>query len=222
MLALFSTLPSKQATASCGLKYLPLLMPIRYFARCWLKPQSVTREAREEAMDGVRRRLALLATSETSILEASAVLGLERSLSVLFEEDYPQVLTHGDLSRTNILVDEGTYEITGIIDWSLAAILPFGMELDCLFLMTGYMDRNGWHDFACRPQLYETFWTEFWSASGVQDSERQGIRDLAERAARIGAILRYALRRNPDGSPSEALASEEALTWKYLQSWFAG
>lgn len=130
------------------------------------------------------------------------------------------MLTHGDLSRTNILVDEDTYNITGIVDWSLAAILPFGMDLDCLFLTAGYMSRDGWHDYSCRLQLHEAFWAEFWLASGVRDDARQDqVRDIAERAAKIGAILRYAFQRNTDGSPSEALVSGGALTWRYLQAW---
>lgn len=147
---------------------------------------------------------------------------LERSLPTLFGQECPQVLTHGDLSVTNILVDEKSYGITGIVDWSLAAILPFGMELDCLFLTTGYMSRDGWHDYACRRRLHEAFWAELWSVSGVgDDTPRDHIRDMAERAARIGAILRYAFQRSADGSPSKALASDGASTWRYLQAWLA-
>ncbi|GAB1314237.1 hypothetical protein MFIFM68171_04447 [Madurella fahalii] len=121
------------------------------------------------------------------------------------------------------LVEEDTFEITGIIDWSLAAVLPFGMELDSLFLTTGYMDRGGWHDYACRSRLHQVFWNEFWSNSGIGDDDgRWGkIRDMAEQAARIGAILRYAFQRNADGSLSESLVSDGALTLRYLQAWFA-
>lgn len=111
------------------------------------------------------------------------------------------------------MVDKDTYEITGIVDWSLAAILPFGMDLDCLFLTTGYMSHNGWHDYACSPRLREAFSTEFWSATGVRDAARRAqVRDTAERAAAIGAILRYAFQRNADGSSSDVLLSDEALT----------
>lgn len=130
-------------------------------------------------------------------------------------------MTHGDLSRTNILVDESTFNITGIVDWSLAAILPFGLELDSLFLTTGYMDRHGWHNYACRSRLHQVFWNEFWSILGItnNDGRRAKIRDMAEQAAKIGAILRYAFQRNADGSPSEALVSDEAFTLRYLQAW---
>jgi aminoglycoside phosphotransferase (APT) family kinase protein len=194
-------------------------MLVRYSARCWLKPQQVTAEARAEAKDRVQRRLALLSSS--CILEASTLPELERSLPTVFGQGHPQILTHGDLSTTKILVHEDTFEITGIVDWSLAALLPFSMELDCLFLTTGYMDREGWHDYACCQQLREAFWIEFWAVSGIGDSARRNVRSMAEHAGRIGAILRYAFRRNANGSPSETLASEEALVWRYLRAWLA-
>lgn len=44
--------------------------------------------------------------------------------------DYPVVLNHGDLIPSNILVNEDTWEITGIVDWAEAEVLPFGM---CLY-----------------------------------------------------------------------------------------
>lgn len=140
---------------------------------------------------------------------------------MLFSQEYPQVLTHGDLSRTNILVDKNTFEITGIVDWSLAGVLPFGMEMDCLFLMTGYINFSGWHDYACRSQLQIAFWDEFWTVSGIEDSKRQKVRTLAESAAKIGAILRFAFQRNGDG-PSSEIAATSDRTSKYLNAWFAG
>lgn len=185
-------------------------------------PQHTTTEAQNETLQGIQRRLALVRSSLSPILGTTGLCELDISLPSLFVQEYPQVLTHGDLSMTNILLDENTYEITGIVDWSLASILPFGMDLDCLFLTTGYMNRDGWHNYECRSRLLETFWTEFWSNSEVRDNWRRlRIRDMAERAAKIGALLRYAFQRNADGSPSETLMPKESLTWRYLHAWFA-
>lgn len=145
----------------------------------------------------------------------STVSELETILPLLFASEYPQVLTHGDFSKTNVLVNPDTYEVTGIVDWSLAEVQPFGIELDCLFLMTGYMDLSGWHDYACRPRLWEAFWAEFWTASGIEDDggvRRENIRTTAEAAAKIGAVLRYAFDRNPDGWPSEVLSTSESMS----------
>ncbi|KAH7080933.1 hypothetical protein FB567DRAFT_116447 [Paraphoma chrysanthemicola] len=53
--------------------------------------------------------------------------------------DYPVVLNHGDLISSNILVDEYTWEITGVVDWAEAEYLPFGTCLYGLELLLGYI-----------------------------------------------------------------------------------
>lgn len=138
---------------------------------------------------------------------------------MLFSPEYPQVLTHNDFSVTNILIDEDTFEITGIVDWSLATIMPFGMDLDVLFLTTGFMDLHGWHNYGCKPQLIEVFWEEFWAITRIEAEEhRRRTRRLAEAAGKIGAILRLAFRRNVNGSPAEeVLASESRM--QQLNAW---
>ncbi len=144
-------------------------------------------------------------------------------LPLLFSSTYPQVLTHCDFSKTNILVNPHTYEVTGIVDWSLARLQPFGLGLDCLFLMTGCMDLSGWHDYACQLRLREAFWAEFWTALGIEEADalhRKDIRATAEAAAKIGAVLRYAFDRNSDGSPSEVPTTSESML-KMLKSWFS-
>ncbi|KAM5347022.1 hypothetical protein ACJ41O_010027 [Fusarium nematophilum] len=179
----------------------------------------------DEAKHGVfvkhLARLARLAEeSPSSILPNLMLSKLIESLPSLFSQDYPQVLTHGDFSVTSILVDENKFEITGIVDWSLAAVMPFGMDLDILFLTTGFMIQDGWHDYACKLLLQDTFWEEFWAVSGIEGEERRGkTQCLAEAAGQIGAILRLAFRRNADGSPSEeVLVSESRM--KQLRAWF--
>jgi len=155
-------------------------------------------------------------------LPGEAILELEESLPGLFSQAYPQVLTHGDLSRTNILVDEHTYEITGIVDWSLASVLPFGMELDSLLLFTGCMSLSGWHDYACQEQLRTDFWEEFWITSGIEDNSRyrEKIRTMAELAAKIGAILGYAFQRNANGSSSEVVLPLNKMP-ENLRAWLS-
>ncbi|KAJ5249141.1 hypothetical protein N7468_000592 [Penicillium chermesinum] len=52
---------------------------------------------------------------------------------------YPQVLNHGDFSKTNILANPDTYEITGIVDWSLG-------QCNLLFwAVSGIEDDDGLH-----------------------------------------------------------------------------
>lgn len=151
------------------------------------------------------RRLAALKSS-SSALPSSTISELESILPDLFSREYPQVLTHGDLSLTNVLVNEDTYKITGLVDWSLATVLPFGIELDFLLLTLGFMDLSGWHDYICREHLQAAFWGEFWTTTGIEDyTQRKNICFRAESAAKIGAVLRYAFKRNTDGSASETV-----------------
>lgn len=115
------------------------------------------------------------------------LLKLLESLPFLFSQEYPQVLTHGDFSMTNILVDGAALKITGIADWSLASIMPFGMDLDALLWTSGFMTTDCWHDYACKSQLKSIFWKEFWAASGVKGAERRArTQCLAEAACAIG------------------------------------
>jgi Phosphotransferase enzyme family len=168
-------------------------------------------QVRSSSQKAIIWRLAALKTLPVPPVSISTLSRLEIVLPQLFDSIYPQVLTHGDLSKTNILVNSETYEITGIVDWSLATVQPFGMELDSLFLMTGCMDLRGWHDYDCRPRLWEVFWAEFWDATGIDDGGRERIRAQAEAAAQIGALLHYAFSRNADGSPSEVPTESETM-----------
>ncbi|KAK1143154.1 hypothetical protein N8T08_007040 [Aspergillus melleus] len=184
----------EEAKRLCFIKHLA-----RYFARCWSRPRPVEDEVRADCQTRLGRRLTKLKNVSPSILSPTKVLELEHSLPTIFEHTYPQILTHNDLSQTNILISEKTLEITGIVDWSLAGVLPFGMELDSLLLATGYMDLSGWHDYTCRLRLLD--------ACGMSSGLAAGFMILY--AAKIGAVLRHAFQRNADGSPSEELTTSK-------------
>ncbi|RAK84866.1 hypothetical protein BO79DRAFT_231997 [Aspergillus costaricaensis CBS 115574] len=167
--------PKEEARYMCFVKHLA-----RYFARCWLNPQPVDPTVSASYRDAIYRRVEKI-----------------RNLPNLFSQVYVQVLTHNDLSQTNNLISEDNFEITGIVDLSLAKALPFGMELDTLLLFTGYMDLSGWHNYTCRERMISYFWDEFWAHSRVFDDVRQHeIRTMAMQATKIGAVLRYAFQRN--------------------------
>ncbi|KAK4631696.1 hypothetical protein CLAFUW4_03635 [Fulvia fulva] len=44
-------------------------------------------------------------------------------------ECLPVVLNHGDLLPSNVLVDDKSWELSGLVDWAEAEYLPFGMTL---------------------------------------------------------------------------------------------
>lgn len=73
--------------------------------------------------------LKLAAALPDKRLRAKAQDALDNLQRVL-TGDYPVVLNHGDLIPSNILVDEETWDITGLVDWAEAEVLPFGM---CLY-----------------------------------------------------------------------------------------
>lgn len=68
----------------------------------------------------------------------------ETLASIKALKDYPVVLNHGDLIPSNILVDEETWEITGLVDWAEAEYLPFGTCLYGLEHLLGYVSTS--HD----------------------------------------------------------------------------
>lgn len=77
--------------------------------------------------------------------------------------NWPVALTHGDLIPSNILVNEKTWEITGVVDWAEAEFLPFGICLYGLEHMLGYMDTasDGTRQFvyyATATQMRAWFW----------------------------------------------------------------
>ena len=148
--------------------------------------------------------------SNPCILSRTTLIELEGILPIIFRKPYPQVLTHNDLSQTNILINEETFEITGIVDWSLAGVMPFGMELGTLLLATGYMDLSGWHSYTCRLRMLDSFWDEFWIQCQIDDDARQReIHATVMQATKIGAVMHYGFQRNADGSPSEELTTSK-------------
>lgn len=96
--------------------------------------------------------------------------------------------------------------------------MPFGMDLEMLFLATGFMTRDGWHNYKCKLRLQDTFWDEFWAVSGIKGEHQGRIQSLAEAACKISTIIRLAFRHNADGSPSnEVFVSESSA--KQLRAW---
>lgn len=139
---------------------------------------------------------------------------LESHINQLFG-GYRLVVIHGDLVPNNILVDPETFAITGIIDWSHAAVHPFGMDMYAMFLALGYVDETGWHYYNCRARLQEAFWAELFTVSGIHPSARQSVLQKLESAGALGAALRFAFRPNADGSASPV--NEQSV---YLKGWY--
>jgi len=60
----------------------------------------------------------------------------------------PMVLLHRDFGDCNIMVDDATCHLVGVIDWAEATVCPFGLNLHSLQSLTGKLHlRDGWTRF---------------------------------------------------------------------------
>lgn len=84
-------------------------------------------QARARCQAQISHRLSILKESPSTAVPFSLIVELESILPLLFAGDYPQVLTHGDFSKSNVLVDLETYTITGIVDWSTGPLQGFNL-----------------------------------------------------------------------------------------------
>ncbi|KAK8040767.1 hypothetical protein PG994_013774 [Apiospora phragmitis] len=191
----------------------------RYFARCWNNPRPLDPSRLKEQCDAISEKLSLLEGAPGFEFLGGSIVQLRGSqgLNYLYSEAWPHVVTHGDFSETNILVDPETLVISGLIDWSLAKIAPFGLELSALRRMSGFMSGDGWSDRPFRPQTEAAFWAEFWKCTKIEETkERERVRKMAELSCKLGVILRYAFCKTLDGVVLNQLAPKPA---RYLRSW---
>lgn len=98
----------------------------------------------------------------------------------------PMVLLHQDFCDCNILVNEVTCHLAGVIDWAEAEISPFGLNLHCVQSLTGKLHlRDGWVRYDDYDSLNNVFWKTFIDEVGGLTKER--IETI--RLARITGLL---------------------------------
>jgi hypothetical protein len=69
----------------------------------------------------------------------------------------PLFISHFDLNEVNILIDE-KYQVSGIVDWELSSLLPFGMGLSRIHTLAGeYSERKFY-----MPDEFEESERGFW------------------------------------------------------------
>ena len=99
----------------------------------------------------------------------------------------PMVLVHGDFSVFNIMADEETCHLVGVIDWAEAEIGPFGTNLHSLQnLMSKLHLKDGWTRFEDYDDLVRAFWETF--SNEVGGLEEDDIKNI--KAARVLGLLR--------------------------------
>lgn len=129
-------------------------------ALAWRTPQDVSMQYRETLRGKYISELQLLLSSLPERLQPAIQRCLDQLDSMLSLP--PMVLLHRDFGTTNIMVDEESCHLTGVIDWAEAEICPFGQNLHSLQALTGKLHfRTGWARYEDYDAPQGFFWTTF-------------------------------------------------------------
>lgn len=105
------------------------------------------------------------------------------SLPAIFS--LPMVLLHNDFGSFNMLVDEKSCNLLGVVDWAEAEIAPFGINLYAHDRLISKIHlKHGWSRYDDYRLLDEIFWSTFSQETGVDNETIQTIK-----AARIAGVL---------------------------------
>ncbi|KAH9906890.1 hypothetical protein F4778DRAFT_778322 [Xylariomycetidae sp. FL2044] len=174
----------------------------RYFARAWNNPQPVNHEANQKDLDFRQRCLSNMKASGKFPYLDPVIADIEAGLpSYYTRHSWPQVLTHDDLSLSNLLVDESTFAITGIVDWTAPFIGPFGLDLSFLRILglrSEYNDNEDGEDdekhtnYESAERLEDVFWEEFWDGTVFEGCwiEKHSFRGYREASDYPGFLRR--------------------------------
>ncbi|RYP16908.1 hypothetical protein DL765_004832 [Monosporascus sp. GIB2] len=137
---------------------------------------------------------------------ARAPRGLRRLLAL--QRGRTQIISHGDLSELNMLLDETTASTNGDHRLVAGPRPAVRMELSTLRRTSRTMNREGWSDYTWRETTEDAFWAEFWRIAAIADDmERRRIKDTAELDCQLQIILGYASTKEPgrhNAEPSDA------------------
>jgi serine/threonine protein kinase len=157
-----------------------------FFVISWEAPQEVDSNYGEKLRQTYTNELHQLLDSLPSRFHQFIQKCLDSIDAVLA---LPMVLLHRDFSTCNIMVDEVSCYLTGVIDWAEAEICPFGLNLHSLESLTGTLHlRNGWRRYESYEALQDAFWDTFRDKVGDLDVETMRTIEMAR-------IMRLLLER---------------------------
>jgi Ser/Thr protein kinase RdoA (MazF antagonist) len=168
----------------------------RFFAQAWLKPVSegeMVKRTKVEA-EFTDRLGELRRTLPDQFLPL--VDRVMKNLHKLTAPNYPFVLTHGDFSEFNLLLDEVSGAISGVVDWPETSILPFGFTLHGVEYGLGAMYAYGWTYRENASHVREHFWATFKQI--VQPTKDEVEAMMLARLA--GILFRYGTRTSSRNS----------------------
>lgn len=189
-----------------------MLIDSSFFALSWKVPQEVDSGYRENLRRTYTKELRLLLDSLPPRFHQfiQKCLGSIEAISSL-----PMVLLHRDFGTCNIIVDETSCHLTGVIDWAEAEICPFGQNLHSLQALTGSLHlRNGWGRYENYEALQDTFWGTFRDEVGDLSAEIMG----AIKTARIMGLLlsRGFTNRLANKPPATPISDDETGRYNKL------
>ncbi|KAK4073628.1 hypothetical protein Trihar35433_3102 [Trichoderma harzianum] len=168
----------------------------RFFVISWQNPLKVDSAYRDQLGQTYTKQLRVLLSALPNRFHAiieHCIRSIDDVLSL------PMVLLHRDFSTCNIMVDETSCHLVGVIDWAEAEICPFGLNLDSIQSFTGKLDyRDGWSRYQDYADLQDTFWNVFREeVGGLAEVEIQAIK-----LARItGLLLSHGFTRRLANEP---------------------
>ncbi|UKZ68213.1 uncharacterized protein TrAtP1_009248 [Trichoderma atroviride] len=141
----------------------------KFFALSWNAPQQVDPVYRDQLQKTYTTELTMLQTALPDLFQPIIKECIE-SIDNIFS--LPMVLLHQDFSSCNIMVDEKTCHLTGVIDWAEAEVAPFGLNLYTVQGLAGHFHlRDGWSRYDDFDHLQSVFWSTFHEEVGDLSEE---------------------------------------------------
>ncbi|KAH0333138.1 hypothetical protein KCU81_g9958, partial [Aureobasidium melanogenum] len=98
----------------------------QFYIQAWESSQTPDEEQVVRVRQGFEMKLGQLEENSSPWLLAHVTHARQALYDIL---QLPWVLTHDDLSSMNLLLDAGTGNLRGVVDWADAAVRPFGIAL---------------------------------------------------------------------------------------------
>lgn len=124
-------------------------------------------------------------------LPAPRLRRIARESRVAFEqgglESLPIALTHGDFIPSNIMVDEETLVLKGLVDWAEAECLPFGMSLYGIEHLLGLLHGHKFVYFRQADGLRDWFWACL--TEEIRELRKESVWQSLQLARVVGILL---------------------------------
>lgn len=196
----FDSVKPRQRTSlspDVTLKYHNLLDDLaNSYATAWTQGRSRERRSCPNSCNGkvgssIAWRLRRLEMDLPTKASRSIAVKARTEMDIGLLNRLPIVFTHGDLLPSNILVDEQSWHINGLIDWAESEYLPFGMSLYGLEHLLGNLSGENskskfeYLDDAASLRLY--FWRQL--SCRVPELKSRRLCEAVQLARIVGVLL---------------------------------